>query len=151
MFEELTHKIRDLIMSCLEPMSLELIELNIKQRAKTFVVGLLVDRPQGGITIDECSAINKHIVQELERMQLLGENFEVEVASPGVDRPLKTCRDFERVRGRCVRFHLRGPLDHKLEYAGIIREVKNTAVVIDARGQMMELNFDNIHKAVQVL
>jgi ribosome maturation factor RimP len=151
MSEELIQKIRGFVMPCTGQMSLDLIELNVRQRAGTFIVDVIADRQQGGITLHECALLNTHIVKELERAQILGEDFEVDVASPGVDRPLKTCRDFERARGSCVRFHLRQPYAHKLEYAGIIKEVKEMAVVIDSKGQVIELCFDNIHKAVQII
>lgn len=151
MSEELIQKTRDLILSRTGPTSMDIIELNIRQRAGTFIIDVIADRQEGGITLQECAMLNTHIVKELERTQILGEEFEVAVASPGLDRPLRTRKDFERVMGRCIRFHLQQPYAHKLEYAGIMKEIKEEAVIIDSRNQMIELRLDNIHKAVQII
>ena len=113
MLEELTRQVQALIMPSITDRALELIELTVKRRGRTAVVNALVDHPEGGITVDECSQINRALVRELEAARILGEDFEVDVASPGLDRPLKTARDFARKTGHSVRVHLREAYDEK--------------------------------------
>lgn len=148
--EELTQRIKTLIMPCIENSDAELIELNIRRQGPTTFVEIVADKESGGITIDECSRINKDVFQKLECVGVLGEDFVVEVASPGLDRPLKTERDFVRARGWDVRVHLRDPLDGKLEYLGVIDGVEENTVVMKIKRKTIKLAIGNIQKAVHV-
>ena len=73
----------------------------------------------------------------------------MEVSSPGLDRPLRTAKDFSRKRGQSIRVHLRAPVKERLEYSGIIGDVKDNRVAVDTPQGMIELAIDNIQKAVQ--
>ena len=127
----------------------DLVELTLKRRGRTQVVEVLVDKDADGITIGECSAINREIFRQCDEAQILGEDFQVEVSSPGLDRPLRTTKDFSRKMGQSIRVHLRAPVKERLEYSGTIEAVKDNRVVVDTPQGLMELAIDNIQKAVQ--
>ena len=129
----------------------EIVEFNLKRRGSTHIVEILADKKSGGITISECSAINKEVFQICEHSGLIGEDFEVDVSSPGLDRPLRTPGDFARVIGQDIRFHLRVPVNGRLEYAGTLREVRENQVIVDTPQGLMELPIGQIQKAVQII
>jgi ribosome maturation factor RimP len=131
--------------------SLELFELLLKRAGKTVQLEAIIDRPHGGITIDECTRINKAVSRLLEEKPILGEDYTIEVSSPGLDRPLKNKKDFTRVIGRNVRFHLAEMLDHKKEHSGIIEEVSDQEVKINTKTKTLTIPFTIINKAVQVI
>ena len=147
--EELTRQLHELIMPCIIHAGADLVELTLKRRGRTQVVEVLVDKGSGGITLGECSAINREIFKQCDQSQILGEDFQVEVSSPGLDRPLRTAKDFSRKMGQLIRVHLRAPVNARLEYSGTIEKVKDTQVVVDTPQGLMELSIDNIQKAVQ--
>ena len=70
------------------------------------VIQILVDRINGGIIVDECADVNVHVNNQLEALNLIEDNYTLEVSSPGLDRPLTTKKDFKRVLGIMTRFHL---------------------------------------------
>ena len=148
-FEELTRQLHELIMPSIVRAGADLVELTLKRRGRTQVVEVLVDKDAAGITIGECSAINREIFRQCDEAQILGEDFQVEVSSPGLDRPLRTAKDFSRKRGQSIRVHLRAPVKERLEYSGIIGDVKDNRVAVDTPQGMIELAIDNIQKAVQ--
>lgn len=117
--------------SILKEMGVQLFDLHLIRLKDVFKIQVLVDKPEGGITIDECSLINKHLNEDLIESQILGDEYTIEVSSPGLDRPLKTKKDFFRVVGRKVRFHLLEPQEKKLEYHGTIEEVQEDNIVIN--------------------
>ena len=129
----------------------EIVEFNLKRRGSTHIVEILADKKSGGITISECSAINKEVFQICEHSGLIGEDFEVDVSSPGLDRPLRTPGDFARVIGQDIRFHLRVPVNGRFEYAGTLREVRESQVIADTPQGLMELPIGQIQKAVQII
>ncbi len=149
MSEELTRQLHELIMPTIVRAGADLVELTLKRRGRTQVVEVLVDKNSGGITIRECSVINRAIFKQCEQSQILGEDFQLEVSSPGLDRPLRTPKDFSRKMGQLIRVHLRAPVNQRLEYCGTIKDVKGTQVVVDTPQGVMELAIDNIQKAVQ--
>jgi ribosome maturation factor RimP len=151
MRDELTEKVKTLVMSLVREASLELIELNARQQGKTVIVDIVADRADGGITIDECAALNKTIDRAVEKRQWFVDGYIVQVASPGLDRPLKTVKDFLRVLGRQVRVHLVEPVDGKLEHHGEIKDVGRDQVMIKINEKAVIIPLTHIAKAVQVI
>jgi len=151
MCDQLTEKIKPMIMPIIDELSAELVELNMKQRGKTVVVDIIADKLNGGITVDECTAINKQVVCALENRQWFGEDFIVEVSSPGLDRTLKTTKDFTRVIGRKVRVHLREPIEETIEHNGIVVHVKENQITIQKKNTMVTIPLVVISKAVQMI
>ena len=92
MRDKLTGQIEALVMPCINELSAELVELNVRHQNKTVVIDIVVDR-SGGITVGECAFINKKVNRQIEQKQWFGENYIVEVESPGLDRNLKTTKD----------------------------------------------------------
>src|SRR3989338_5052122 len=103
MSEELTRQLHELIMPSIVRAGADLVELTVKRRGRTQVIEVLVDKDSGGITLGECSVINREIFRQCDEAQILGEDFQVEVSSPGLDRPLRTAKDFSRKRGQSIR------------------------------------------------
>ena len=145
----LTQQLHAIIMPTIIHAGAELVELTLKRRGRTQVLEILVDKETGGITVGECSRINRELFRRCDESRILGEDFQVEVSSPGLDRPLKTPKDFFRKTGQLIRVHLRSPVNERLEYAGTIKDVKDSRVVVDTPQGLLELAIENIQKAVQ--
>ena len=150
MREPLTEQMEALIIPHINELSAELVELNIKHRGNTVVIDIIADK-RGGITIGECALINKKIDHTIEEKQWFGEDYVVEVSSPGLDRALKTSKDFTRVIGRSVRFHLSKPVEGKIEYLGVVIEVKEDKILLKKDDQTIIVPLEHISKAVQVI
>lgn len=149
MFEELSLKIQTMIVPLITELGLELIELNLKRHGKVISVQILADKPAGGITIEECTFINRSLNRMLEEQNLISDDYEVEVSSPGLDRTLKTQKDFLRMMGRRVRFHLLEKIAEKLEHSGIIRAVSEESVIVETKSATITIPLEKISKAVQ--
>ncbi len=118
------------------------IELNITNIATN--VKLFVDK-EGGITIDECTDINRSISDLIFRKDLFPKNCQLEVSSPGLDRPLKTKRDFERNSGRNIILEYRDELDLKI-IEGKIVSAGNELIIISDGDESVSISFENIDK-----
>lgn len=129
---EFNQKIEGWLNPLMQELGLELIELSVKRRSSAIAVEILADRLGGAITIAECAQINRQLKSLIEQQGFLPpeQDFVVQVSSPGLDRSLKTSRDFLRVLGRNVRFYLREPVEGKLEHTGEIRAARDEDVVV---------------------
>jgi len=151
MFDEWQNDLTDFLNTLSKSLHFELVELIIIRRGRAIHVEAFIDKESGGITIAECSSVNKQLSRYIEEKNLIAEDYVVEVSSPGLDRPLKTKRDFSRVKGFQVRFHLNEMLEGKKEYMGVILEVNDQAVRIENKKTTMEIQYNKIHKAVLIL
>lgn len=116
-------------LACVEA-GVELVEMDVFQAGKRKVLRLFVDS-EGGVTVDQCAKCSRSLGDALENDEsIIPEAFTLEVSSPGLDRPLKTTRDFERNIGRLLRI-TRGqgkPL------SGILNAVDEDALVLALKG-----------------
>ncbi len=150
MFEEFKQRISAIIEPYIAELGVELFELNIKQYHQTIMIEILVDKPRGGILVDVCTQINRFLNGVIEEKEIF-EAYALEVSSPGVDRPLVTKKDFLRVIGRKVRFHLLEEVNSKKEYWGTVEEVQEDEVLVQVKTERLRIVLKNISKAMQII
>ncbi|MFQ5680544.1 MAG: ribosome maturation factor RimP [Candidatus Omnitrophota bacterium] len=80
----LIEKINRGVLPFVENRGLVLAEFKLWAQGKRYNLRLLVDRPQGGITVGECAALNKDIQALLDEKKWIGEDYVLEVSSPGI-------------------------------------------------------------------
>lgn len=144
-------RIEEIISPFLSEMSLELIDLSTRRQNRDLVIEVLVDRIGGGITVDECSRLNRKIIDFMEEKELLAEGFNLEVSSPGLDRPLLTIKDFMRVVSRPVRFFLSEPVGDRIEYAGTIERTEGENIIVKAESGEVVIPVVKVRKGLQII
>ena len=134
-------------------LGLELVELAVRRQGREFSVQVFTDRPTGGITLEECTDVNRGLGELIDQSGVLPpEEYSLEVSSPGLDRPLHTRKDFLRVVNQEVRFMLNGAWQGKHEYTGILTEITDINVVVHTEKYgIIEIPIENIVKALVVL
>ncbi|MDD5246842.1 MAG: ribosome maturation factor RimP [Candidatus Omnitrophica bacterium] len=148
--DTLIKQLNELIEEFLKSQGLELVEVIYRQEGRTHVLRIFADRPEGGITLEECSLLNREIGRMLEEKNILQEEYLLEVSSPGIDRPLRTQKDFARCINRRARFFLSEPVNGKIEWEGLIVQVGTEAVSLDLSGTgRVEIPLSKINKAKQ--
>ena len=145
--EELKEKLKNAASGLLEVKGLKLVEVELSfRKQKGLVVLFLVDKP-GGITLEECAKFNRQMGEVVEESEMIPGRFVLEVASPGLDRPLVTKGDFERVRGEIIEatYALCGETVEKM--CGKIIDIEDDNIVLDIAGERKELSLGRIKKA----
>ena len=151
MFEDVKVRITTVIGPTLRSLDLDIFGFSIKRNGRVAAVRLFIDHENGGVNIDECTAVNKEISRLIEEEGLIEGDYTVEVSSPGMDWPLRTQRDFNRAKGYCVKFHLKEKVGNKLEHDGVINEVKEDHIVVEIKESVLKIPFTVIQKAVQII
>jgi ribosome maturation factor RimP len=149
--QEIIAQLQNIIDDYLKIQGLHLVDLIYRHEGRDLIVRILVDRPEGGITVSECSELNNRITSLLDEKDILQTRYILEVASPGLDRPLKTKNDFLRCTNRRVRFFLNEPINGKIELEGLISKVENDSVYIESKNEIIEIPLIKINKAKQVI
>ena len=106
---------------------------------------LFIDKP-GGVTLDDCAAISRHLTRVLA---VEGIDYErLEVSSPGLDRPLRKADDFARFAGRRAEVRMRTPdATGRRKFAGVLRGVEAGQVSMELEGQTVQLALDDVDRA----
>lgn len=127
--------------------AVELVDLIICRGRGRSVIRFLVDKP-GGITLDECARLNQEIGRLIERENIIQESYVLEVSSPGLDRPMKSRRDFQRCLGQLVKIVLHKPLNRQNVWVGVMEAVDEVNVIIRTEeAQMLRIARENIARA----
>jgi ribosome maturation factor RimP len=129
-----TQEVLDILKAELTPLLTELkaevIDFSLKRRGPELVLSMLADK-DGGITIDECALINNRIGDIVDSKNIIAERYTIEVSSPGLDRPLKAKRDFERLTGGIIEVWLLAPVEGKNFLTARIKRADETAVLVE--------------------
>jgi ribosome maturation factor RimP len=131
----------------LETRGFELIDLTYRFENGRNVLRALVDLPTGGITIRECAELNRELGTLLEGKDIIPAEYDLEVNSPGLDRPLRTERDFARNKGKQIKVFLSEEINGKIEVDGAVNEVSAEEVTLMTRDGFASIPFNKINKA----
>lgn len=110
------------------------------------VLRVLLDKP-GGVKVEDCEAFSRLIDPLLEVEGLIPEQYNLEVSSPGVNRPLRKEKDFERFVGEHVFIRSSSPLENRSNFKGLLKGIQNQQVQIEIDGKIYEIPFHKILKA----
>jgi len=124
-----------------------LVDMVLRKDRTGFALNVLADKPHGGISIEDCGALNRVLRQSLEERDFVSGDFTLDVSSPGLDRPLKSKDDFIRFQGRRAVVFLSEAVGGRLEWSGVVGAVSDYAVTIGDN----EVPFVKINKAKPVL
>ena len=123
---ELTAVIAPKCRKIAEQMGFELVEVALDREPGGKYLRIYIDKP-AGITLDDCEAYHKEVRPLVEDYDY---DF-MEVSSPGIDRPLKTDRDFERNLGAEVEIHLFRAVEGTKEMQGMLAGWNEEEIVLD--------------------
>ncbi len=80
-------------------------EVEFKKEGSDYVLRVVIDVPddaEGGVSIDQCESVSRQLSDALDSSDPIDKAYMLEVSSPGIDRPLKRDKDFERFMGRDI-------------------------------------------------
>jgi ribosome maturation factor RimP len=110
-------KVEAVVSPVLEAHGLELVDLQWRREARRWALRFFVDKP-GGAGIVDCQRLSHEAADVIDVSGLISESYDLEVSSPGLDRELRTNREFAWAVGKDVRCWLREPVEGRLEFAG---------------------------------
>lgn len=149
-----TQKLTGPIERQLALLGFELVCLESAMEGRDPVLRLYIDHldrgPEGdrAITLDDCVAANDGLVTWMDvEFPSLRETTNLEISSPGLDRPLVKPEHFQRFLGRLCRIQTAQPLNGQKRFKGWIQAVAQEAVTIEEDGALKSVPFEAIQKA----
>jgi ribosome maturation factor RimP len=114
----------------LEGIGFRLVRVKVSAQNGT-TVQIMAERPDGTMNVDGCEAVSRAVSPVLDLEDPISQAYNLEVSSPGIDRPLVRRSDFERWAGHEAKIELEPPLDGRKRFRGIIRSVDGDEVLVD--------------------
>lgn len=123
-------KIQELVRPIVEEQGCELVDVEYLKEGQNWFLRLYIDQP-GGIKLTDCEKISKAVDLLLDENDIIPHRYYLEVSSPGIERPLKTRKDFERFARHRVTINTYTPVEGKKSISGMLLGLKDGAVVIE--------------------
>ena len=122
----------------------------IKARAEE-LKQMAEDAETGDMVVEDCVKVSRAISAVLDVEDPIDSNYNLEVSSPGIDRPLVREQDFKRFAGFEARIDTRAPVGGSKRFNGRLLGIKEGIVTINVEGEDVELAFPEINKAKLLL
>ena len=129
-----------------EGLGYDLVEIEHFPNPKHGVLRLYIDK-EGGIKVTDCSAVSRQIGALIDVEDPIRGKFNLEVSSPGSDRPLRRLKDFQRFTGSMVKLKTVMPLDGQRNFKGRLLQADEETVVIETDTEELSLPMSAIDKA----
>ncbi len=143
-------RLADIIQPVIEGMGFELVRVRL-MGSKYSTVQIMVERPDGGIEVDECAEISNEISALLDIEDPIGENYTLEVSSPGIDRPLTRLKDFATWEGYEAKIETIELIDGRRRFKGKLAGVTDDEVLVNIEEGTIGLKFSWLSDAKLIL
>jgi len=138
-------KLTEMLTPPVEALGFELLGIEFVRAGKHSTLRVYIDNPNG-ITVDNCADVSHQIGAVLDVEDPIGTEYNLEISSPGLDRPLFKEQHYQAVIGQTVSVRLRMPLDNRRNFKGEAVSVENGTLLISVDGEEFELVIGNIEK-----
>ena len=142
----LEQNLQEMLQGAVEDLGCELWGIECQRAGRFMTVRLFIDK-EGGVTVDDCADVSRQVSAILDVEDPIADKYNLEVSSPGLDRPLFTLPQFERYIGQDISVHLRIPVMERRKWQGKLERIENDMVILIVDGQKQVLVFGNIQKA----
>ena len=114
-------KTEELLQPLVDAHGFELVDVEYVKEAGNWYLRAYIDKP-GGIAVDDCEVISRALSDKLDEEDYIEDSYILEVSSPGLGRPLKKDKDFQRSIGKEIEVRTFRAIDKQKEFTGILKE-----------------------------
>ena len=142
----LEQKLQELLQGSVEDLGCELWGIECQRVGRYLTVRLFIDK-EGGVTVEDCADVSRQVSAVLDVEDPIADKYNLEVSSPGLDRPLFTLAQYTRYVGQEIVVHLRIPVADRRKWQGELAKIENDMITLIVDKQEQILAFGNIQKA----
>jgi len=139
-----------IIAAAVEAAGYRLVRLRL-MGGKVKTLQVMAERADGTMNVEDCAALSRALSEFIEREDPIEGDFELEVSSPGIDRPLTRLTDFARWSGHEAKLELVAPIDGRKRFRGTLLGLDGNDVTVEAQGLRLKVPFRAIAEAKLVL
>lgn len=141
--EDYVTRTEALVTPFIQENNFELVDTEFVKEGGNYYLRVYIDKP-GGINIDDCELISRALSDKLDEEDYIEEAYILEVSSPGLGRPLKKEKDYQRALGEEIEIKLYKAMDKVKEFQGILKSYDDETVTIEENGNGITFEKKNI-------
>ncbi|HHV58785.1 MAG TPA: ribosome maturation factor RimP [Clostridiaceae bacterium] len=141
--------VEEIALPVVENKGFELVDVEFVKEGSSWFLRVYIDKP-GGITIDDCSDVSNELGKLLDKADPIQGSYYLEVSSPGLERPLKKDRDFERYKGETVEVRTFRAIDGHKVFEGTLLGLVEGNIEIDKDGQFLKFPRESVASVKKV-
>ena len=138
--ENMMNKLNDLLAN-----DLKAINVSIYGNSVTKNIQVMIESNKG-VSIDNCAEVSKLARNIITMEKFIEDYYNIEVSSPGINRPLYNVKDFIKYQGEKVFIELKRNINNQRRFKGYY-EVKDNIICINHKNEIIEITFNDIKKA----
>lgn len=143
---ETIDKITELLTPILLEGGYELVDMLYGRLGRGCFLKVFLDK-EGGINVNDCAKVSRELGYILDVHDVVPDKYTLEVSSPGLTRPLKNSKDFEKFRGKKIRVKTKQPIMKKNFFIGKLIDVSEGTVILEEEGAEYSIPLEVIQKA----
>ena len=128
--EDYEQKTEALVMPLIEENGFELVDVEYVKEGSNWYLRAYVDK-EGGITINDLESVSRILSDKLDEEDFISDAYILEVSSPGLGRPLKKDKDFDRNMGNEIEVHLYRAVDRQKQLVGLLKAYNADTITIE--------------------
>lgn len=145
MAEPVRDKLFGLLEPAIERLGYSVVDIEYHPRGRRSLLRIYIDAPDG-VTVDDCGRVSHQVSGILDVENPIPGAYELEISSPGLDRPLRTAADFERFAGQEVNLRTHAPVDGRKRFRGTLLGLEDGDIVLDVAGQRLRFARNRVEK-----
>lgn len=144
--EDILARVRAISEPIIAREGIELLDLELLGSGRRSILRFVIDKP-GGVNLDDCSNVSRAVEGALEVDDPLDNSYQLEVSSPGLDRPLTKPEHYARYAGQKVTVKTFAPVENRRSFTGTLKGLTEDQVVLDVDGREQRLPLTQVAKA----
>jgi ribosome maturation factor RimP len=148
--EDKQKQVIESVWTLLEPVveteGFELVEVEYRRESPGWVLRLFIDQPDG-VTVDHCARMSRLIGDLLDVQDVIRNSYQLEVSSPGLNRPLRKTQHYHQQLGRVIELRTLTPLGNRRNFRGILQSVGEDSICLNCEDRLYEVAMANVERA----
>ena len=141
--DAIINKVNELIQDVLKEQHLFIYDLDFVKEGNDYILRILINNEEDNVDLDTCISASEAISSVLDKADPIKKEYMLEVASPGVERPLKTIDQYKKAVGSYIILQVK---ERVLDYDELVGDLKN----VDETGIELEIRIKTRVKTVHI-
>lgn len=142
--------VKKMVEDIIKNTDIELVDIEYVKEGPFKYLKVYIDKPEG-ITVEDTADVSRALNKKLDDVDLIKEQYFLEVSSPGIERPFKTDADYQKNIGELVEAKFFKPVDGKKAISGVLLEKNENGVVIQLNDENITIELKDISKINKML
>ncbi len=143
---ELIGRIWNLVEPVIAARDMEVLDIEYRRESLGWVLRIFLDS-QRGIRVEDCAEISRVVGEMLDAADLIPIAYNLEVSSPGIDRPLRKLEHFQKHIGDIIEVRTISPVQNRRNFRGALKEVSPEGVTVQCDSQDYSIGMPLIERA----